>query len=74
MISRGQLANRLVEAGYRFKRETKRSEIWKKRNAAHRIRFPKKKTLTEFEVRSALSQAKLSHEQVEAFLRQVVDI
>ncbi len=73
MISRSQLANRLEEARYRFKRETKRSEIWKKRNSAHRIRFPKKKTFTELEVRSALSQAKLSGEQIEAFLRQVVD-
>ncbi len=73
MISRQQLDARLDEAGFRFWRKTDRTLMYKRRNSADRVHCRNKKSFSESEVRSTLNQAGLTREQIDAFLRQVVD-
>lgn len=73
MISRQQLVARLKEAGFHFSRKTDRSVIYKRRNSPDRVNTRNKKSFSEADVRSTLSQAGLAREQIDAFLRHVVD-
>lgn len=70
MISREQLARRLDEAGWRFKRKNDRSEIWKKRNSSDRLTFTQAGYYSDIEVKSILKQAGLGQRQIEEFFRR----
>jgi hypothetical protein len=67
-----QVRARLREAGFRFKRQAPRVEIWRKAGATTRVNLPRCDFYTITETRTILQQAGLSPLQIEEFLTSAV--
>lgn len=67
-ISREQVINRLREAGWSFKRQASRVEIYKKKGSAQRLSVAHRKQLELPYVRIVLQQAGLTKHQIERFI------
>lgn len=67
-VSSDQVKRRLKDAGWKFKRETKRVEIWKR--GTGRMDIPKRDRFQEEYVRILCTQAGLSKSEIDAFLRE----
>lgn len=67
-ISREQILRRIRVAGWHFKRQGKRVEIWRNPQNKQRLNVPQRKQYTETQVRMVLSKAGLTHAEIEEFL------
>lgn len=68
-IPRGEVINRLREAGYSYKRKGERVEIHRQSGTGQRVNVTLRNFLDEDEARVVLKQAGLTPAQVDAFLR-----
>jgi predicted RNA binding protein YcfA (HicA-like mRNA interferase family) len=67
-VPREQVIARLREAGWRFKRQADRVEIYKKPNEAQRVDVPRRDLLPRAIVAHILRQGGLSPAEIEQFL------
>ena len=68
MIERRRFIEMLTTLGYSYKRETKRTSMYRKIGGTHRIFVPKRDLIDEKYVKSSLLQAGCSAEEIESFL------
>jgi hypothetical protein len=71
LVSREAVVNRIREAGFTFKRQADRVEIWKKRGATTRVNIARRDLLDPVYVATVLRQAGLSETEIAAFFQQV---
>lgn len=67
-----QLVQRLRDAGYRFKRQADRVQIYKESGSTRRVNVPRRDFVTDNDARAILRNAGLTDGQVEKFLEDVV--
>ena len=67
MIRRTTFINKIRELGFTFKREQRRTQLWRKSGTTDCISVPTKDLLDEVYVKSSLFQAGLSKDEVDAF-------
>lgn len=72
LISRDQVIARLRQANYTFQRQADRVELWRQRGTGRRVSITRRDMLTEDEVRIVLSQAGLTEQETNQFLRECV--
>lgn len=68
MITREALVRKLRELGYKFKRQTDRVEIYKRRTDYANV--PRRDLVSELNVRKILDNAGCSREDIERFISQ----
>jgi len=68
-VPRDQVIQRIRQANWTFKKSGRKTDLWKLTGSPQRLPVPKRKTFPENAVRIVLSQAGLSKEQIEEFLR-----
>jgi hypothetical protein len=71
-ITREQVRNRLLQAGWHFKRQAEKVDLYRKPGSALRVALPRRDLLPEVSVRTILAQAGLTQADIEQFLRQAV--
>jgi hypothetical protein len=71
-VSREQVVRCLRDAGWTFKRQAPKVDIWKKRGAVSRISIPRRDLLPMTAVLTILKSAGLTPQQIEDFLRSCV--
>jgi predicted RNA binding protein YcfA (HicA-like mRNA interferase family) len=71
-ISREQVIARIKEAGWRFKRQGERTDLYKRSNSAQRVPVPRRDLLPALSVKAILRQAGLTPEQIAQFLQDAV--
>jgi hypothetical protein len=71
-ISREQVTRRLREAGFSFKRQADRVEIWKLAGDTKRVNVPRRDLLLDTHVRVIIGQAGLSPTLIDDFFKNAV--
>lgn len=68
MIAKQSFVNKIRELGYVYKRQQKRTDLWRKSNGTHYISVPRSDKLEEEFVISALRQAKVPDDDIKSFI------
>lgn len=71
LVSREAVVNRIREAGFTFKRQADRVEIWKKRGSTTRVDLRRRDMYDELYAATILRQAGLSEQEIAAFFQQI---
>ena len=71
-IPREQVIARVREAGFTFQKQGSRVEIFRQPGTKQRVDLPRRDLYEEKLVRVVLSQAGLTHQQIEGFLKAAI--
>ena len=71
-VPREQVRERLLRAGFTFKRSADRVEIYRQKGTIRRVALPRRDLIPEVSVRIILSQAGLSPADIDDFLKHAV--
>jgi len=71
-VTQEQVIACIEAAGWRFKDQTQRVLLFKRKGELHRVVVRKRDLFPLAEVRNVLTQAKLSRDEIERFLRDAV--
>lgn len=71
-ITQEQVIARIEQAGWKFKDQTQRVLLFKRKGEIHRVVVRKRDLFPLEEVRNILTQAKLSRAEIDDFLKHAV--
>lgn len=70
MALRKLLLKELRRLGFKFYRETKKVELWKKKGSTQRVIIPKRKIIDPMSLGSSLSQAGMTDQQITTLMEE----
>ena len=68
MVKRRRLIEKIREAGYAYRGETKRTQLYRRPGVTHRLAVPMGSLLEDVQVRSMLRQAGYSDAEIHEFI------
>ena len=69
MVRRETFINKIRELDYSYRRQQKRTSLWRQGGGTHRIALPANEMLEDEYVTSTLRQAGCSEDAIQAFLK-----